>query len=80
VLGVGFVLGWLRPLLPPELMIWAHIGNLIQVLGFAMDLAVYCQFLGVKTWLKPLKTITTWVLLVFVVIVVWPESRHPMII
>ena len=50
VAGCGYFLGWLRLLLPVDLQIYAHVGNVTQVLGIGMELAAYCAFLGVAQW------------------------------
>jgi signal transduction histidine kinase len=50
VAGCGYFLGWLRPLLPADLQIYAQLGNVMQVLGIGMELAAYCAFLGVPHW------------------------------
>jgi signal transduction histidine kinase len=80
VCGVGYVLGWARPLLPTELAPWAHVGNLMQVAGMAMELAAYCRFLGVTVWLRPLVSSTVVAMGAFVLFIVIPDSRHPMIV
>jgi signal transduction histidine kinase len=50
VAGCGYLLGWLRPLLPAGWQNYAQVGNVMQVLGIGMELAAYCAFLGVPRW------------------------------
>lgn len=50
VTGIGFLIGWMRPLLPVELQIYAQIGNAMQFIGVGIELAAYSAFLGVQDW------------------------------
>lgn len=78
--GVGYLLGWLRPMLPPDWVPWAHVGNLMQVGGMAMELVVYARFLGAVHWVPPVKAAMAVGLVVFVWVIAVPVSRHPMIV
>lgn len=80
VAGVGYLLGWVRPLLPEEWRLWAQVGNIMQVAGIAIELAVYARYLGATHWVPKIKQVMAWVLPVFVLVIVVPESRHPMIV
>ena len=80
IAGMGYVLGWLRPLLPPELQVWAHLGNVMQVLGIALEFVVYARYLGAVQWVPAIQRALFFVLPVFVGLIVVPESRHPMIV
>ena len=50
VCGFGYLLGWLRPMLPEPWMPWAYIGNALQLIGIAIELSAYCSFLGLPHW------------------------------
>lgn len=78
--GVGYVLGWGRSTLPPEWASWAHIGNLMQVLGIAVELMVYARLLGALHWVRCIKAAMAVGLPVFAWLILVPESRHPMIV
>lgn len=80
VSGLGFILGWLRPQLPSDWAAWAHVGNVMQVVGISMEMVVFALFLGAHRCAKWLKRIMPWVALVFVAVILIPASRHPMIV
>lgn len=80
VAGVGYLLGWLRPLLPEEWQLWAQVGNVMQVAGIAMELAVYARYLGATHWVPKIKWVMALVVPGFVLVIAVPESRHPMIV
>lgn len=80
IAGVGYVLGWVRPLLPEGLQVWAHLGNVMQVLGIATEFVVYARYLGAVQWVPTIQRALFFVLPVFVWLIVVPESRHPMIV
>lgn len=80
IAGAGYVLGWVRPLLPEELQTLAHLGNVMQVLGIAMEFTVYVRYLGAVQWVPAIQAALFFVLPVFVWTIMVPETRHPMIV
>ena len=80
IAGLGYVLGWLRPLLPEGLQVWAHLGNFMQVLGIATEFVVYARYLGAVQWVPIIQRALFFVLPVFLWTIVVPETRHPMIV
>lgn len=80
VSGVGFILGWSRPLFSPEWMPWLHVGNLMQQVGIGIELLVYVVFFGRAHWVRPILYCMAGACLVFVVSVVFGDSPHAMIV
>lgn len=54
ITGIGFFLGWLRPLLPEEFQMYAQVGNGMRTAGICIELVAYASFLGIPHWLKRL--------------------------
>lgn len=80
VSGLGYLLGWVRPQLPADWAAWAHIGNVMQVVGISMELVVFAIFFGAEHYTQWIKKIMTLVIFAFIALIVIPESRHPMIV
>jgi signal transduction histidine kinase len=80
VCGMGYLLGWARPLLPEALMPWAHIGNAMQIIGIAMEFGAYVGFLGLRHWRPRIALALVIGLFFFALAVVLDKTSHAMII
>jgi signal transduction histidine kinase len=80
VCGLGYLLGWARPMLPEVLMPWAHIGNALQFIGIALELGAYLGFLGLQRWRRTVAAGLGTGLIAFTLAVVLDQTSHAMII
>lgn len=80
VTGIGYILGWSRPLWSPEWGAWLYTGDLLQWLGIALELAVYARFLGVPQWVPLIRAVMLVAVLVFIATVALAGSNHSMIL
>lgn len=78
--GAGYLIGWARPLLAPDLVPWAHFGNLMQVGGMAMEFVAYARFLGAVQWASRLRVATTVGLVMYLSAISLSGSRHVSIV
>ena len=77
---VGYLIGWMRPLLPDVLLPWAHIGNSMQFLGIGMELMAYCGLLGLQHRHRPIGVAMAVGLLVYVLTIMLDDSSHSRIL
>lgn len=80
VTGVGYILGWSRPLLNPEWGPFIYTGNALQWIGIAIELAVYAYFFGVPRWVPVIRAAMLVAVPVFFITVVRADSNHIIII
>jgi signal transduction histidine kinase len=80
VCGLGYMLGWARPLLPETFQPWAHLGNAMQFTGIALEFSAYLGFLGLQRWRRTVAAGLVTGLIAFTLSVVLDETSHAMII
>lgn len=80
ITGLGFFLGWLRPLLPEEFQMYAQVGNGMRTAGICLELAAYASFLGVPHWLKHAKIPLLILLLAFGIFIAIGGSANSTIV
>lgn len=79
VAGVGYLLGWLRPVLPQAIQSYAHAGNLMQVAAIGLMLAAYCSFFNLRGAGRRVATLLVSVLGIFLTVVLLKPGSHEMI-
>ena len=80
VTGMGYILGWSRPLWSPQWGPLLYAGNLLQWLGIAMELVVYARYFGAPRWVPVIRAAMLVAVPLFVATVVLADTNHPMIL
>jgi len=80
VTGVGFLIGWMRPLLPTWAQSYAHVGNAMQIVGLCLMLGAMAGFFKVPRWQSGLKHLVVLEVIVYAASVLLSSNQHHRII
>lgn len=80
ITGIGFLLGWLRPLLAEEFQMYAQVGNGMRTAGICIELVAYASFLGMPHWLKRLGVPMLILVLAFGLLIAFGASPNTTIV